>query len=113
MTSSRLAFLFALSSVLAILDGPATAQVLNTSRLARPMDRISRVIDDRARVMRRGNRHPWARPEFDKGLASPDTRMDRMLLLLAPDTTQQNALAGLLEAQQNPASPEYHQWLSP
>jgi len=39
--------------------------------------------------------------------------MDRMLLLLEPDAAQQNALAGLLEAQQDPASPEYHQWLSP
>src|ERR1700693_5262996 len=114
MTSFRLAFLFALSSVLVMLDSPATAQVLSTSRLAvRPIDRISRVIDDRARVVRRGNRHPWARPEFDAGLASPDTRMDRMLLLLRPDAAQQNALEGLLEAQEDPASPEYHQWLSP
>src|ERR1700737_2763729 len=115
MTSSRLAVLFALFSVLAILDGPATAQVPSkTSQLAvRPMDRISRVIDDRARVARTGNRHPWARPEFDAGLATSDTRMDRMLLLLKPDATQQNELEGLLEAQQDPASPEYHQWLSP
>ena len=36
-----------------------------------------------------------------------------MLLLLEPDAAQQNALHELLEAQQDPASPEYHRWLSP
>jgi pseudomonalisin len=39
--------------------------------------------------------------------------MDRMLLLLEPDAAQQNTLDALLEAQQDPSSPEYHQWLSP
>ena len=39
--------------------------------------------------------------------------MDRMMLLLQPDPAQQQALQALLEAQQDPASPEYHRWLTP
>ena len=54
-----------------------------------------------------------ARPEFDRGLAPASTRMDRMLLLLEPDSSQQQALQALLAAQQDPSSPEYHRWLTP
>lgn len=60
-----------------------------------------------------GNRHPLARPEFDTGIAPAKTRMDRMILLLQPDTIQQEALEALLEAQQDPQSPEYQRWLTP
>ncbi len=75
--------------------------------------RITRVIDDSATVLRPGNRHPLARAEFDTGLAPADTRMERMILLLRPDQTQQDALEALLEAQQDPQSPEYQHWLTP
>jgi len=64
-------------------------------------------------VARPGNRHPLARPEFDAGTAPADTRMDRMILLLEPDQAQQGALEALLEAQQDPQSPEYQRWLTP
>ena len=60
-----------------------------------------------------GNRHPLARPENDLGRDEPDTRMDRMILLLQPDPTQEEALESFLEAQHNPESPYYHQWLTP
>jgi hypothetical protein len=39
--------------------------------------------------------------------------MEKMILLLRPDTTQQDALDALVEAQQDPTSPYYHQWLTP
>ena len=39
--------------------------------------------------------------------------MERMLLTLLPDATQQDALNQLLEAQHDPDSPYYHQWLTP
>ncbi len=49
----------------------------------------------------------------DQGPASPNTRLDRMLLLLEPPFARQQALAKELDAQQNPASPEFHHWLTP
>jgi subtilase family serine protease len=36
-----------------------------------------------------------------------------MVLVLKPDPVQQNALGALLDAQQDPDSPFYHQWLTP
>jgi len=75
--------------------------------------RITRQIDDNVRVTLRGNRHPLARPEFDTGRTAPESRMERMVLVLKPDPAQQNALEALLDAQQDPDSRFYHQWLTP
>ncbi len=46
------------------------------------------------RVTLAGNRHPLARPEFDLGRVAPDTRMERMTLVLLPDETQRQAMEG-------------------
>src|SRR5579872_1805126 len=113
MTSQRLhsisAFLF-----LSLLIGSAAAQAPSRDlRSVRPSMRVTRVIDDAVTVARPGNRHPLGRPEFDAGRAPEETRMDRMILLLQPDQAQQDALEALLEAQQDPQSPEYQRWLTP
>ncbi len=47
------------------------------------------------------------------GHVSGDTAMPTMSLVLAPTAAQSAALDQLLAAQQNPASPSYHQWLTP
>jgi hypothetical protein len=60
-----------------------------------------------------GNTHPLARPEFDRGVVSADLRMDKMMLHLTPSAAQQAELDALVEAQHDPQSPLYHQWLSP
>ena len=60
-----------------------------------------------------GNVHPLARPEFDEGQVNAEMRMDGMLLLLKPAAARQAELDGLVEAQQNPDSVFYHQWLTP
>ncbi len=57
--------------------------------------------------------HPLARAEFDRGRASSVTKVPRMTLVFSPSATQKAALAQLLKDQQNPASPSYHQWLTP
>src|SRR5947208_13075695 len=74
---------------------------------------ISTGIDDRFTVARPSDRHPLARREFDAGVVSPDLRLERMMLVLAPDADQQKALDELPAAQQDPESPEYQQWLVP
>ena len=40
-------------------------------------------------------------------------RMDRMMLVLAPDADQQGALDEFVAAQHDPESPQYQQWLTP
>lgn len=78
-----------------------------------PRDRITHVIDDERRMVLRGNRHPLATTANDAGMVSGDFRMERMILALKPDATQQAALDRLLRAQHDPSSSSYHQWLTP
>jgi subtilase family serine protease len=78
-----------------------------------PRNRIHGPIVNSDAVTLAGNVHPLARPELDRGPVSDDLRLDRMVLLLAPEASQQRALDALTEAQQQPASPSFHQWLSP
>jgi len=47
------------------------------------------------------------------GAIDPETRVERLLLLLKSSSAQQAALDELVEAQQDPNSPLYHQWLAP
>ncbi len=61
---------------------------------------------------------PFSKPALnpaaiDLGVAPADQPLARMLLLLAPAPSQQQALAAELARLQNPASPNYHQWLTP
>ena len=76
-------------------------------------DRITSYIDDDQRVTLRGNVHPLAQAQYDAGAVAPDFPMEHMLLTLLPDSTQQDILNQLVEAQNNPESPYYHQWLTP
>ena len=45
--------------------------------------------------------------------AAVGLRLERMVLLLAPSTAQQQALVKELDAQQDTSSPAYHHWLTP
>ncbi|MGA9908024.1 MAG: S53 family peptidase [Candidatus Sulfotelmatobacter sp.] len=76
-------------------------------------DRITSFIDDDQRVTLRGNVHPLAQAQYDAGAVAPDFPMEHMLLTLLPDSTQQDVLNQLVDAQHNPESPYYHQWLAP
>ena len=76
-------------------------------------ERVPQRVDETQVVTLEGNVHPLARPEFDDGLVNGDLRLERMLLVLAPSPQQQAALDALVDAQQDPASPQYHQWLTP
>jgi pseudomonalisin len=60
-----------------------------------------------------GNTHPLARPELDEGPVSADLPLQRMLLVLKPSPAQKADLDALLAAQQDPASPSFHRWLTP
>ena len=78
-----------------------------------PRARINASINENELQRLPRNVHPLARPEFDRGPAPAGLPMDRMLMVLTPSAEQQASLESLLDAQQNPASPQYHQWLTP
>src|SRR5512133_124912 len=87
----------------------ALAASVATPALARPL----RVIDDNDTVSLRGNVHPNARPEFDRGATEPSLPMERMVLSLRRSSDQEAQLERLLAEQQDPASANYHRWLTP
>jgi subtilase family serine protease len=80
---------------------------------AQPRDRITNFIDEDHRFTLRGNTHPLALAQHDNGAVASDFPMEHMLLTLLPDSDQQNTLNQLLESQQDPESPYFHQWLTP
>jgi pseudomonalisin len=107
--SLRIRSSFVAAVALLVFSVCALAQ---TSTVA-PRNRIVSPIVDSDAVTLAGNIHPLAKPEFDRGVLSDETRLDRMVLLLQPDADQQKALDALTQAQQEPGSASYRQWLSP
>jgi len=76
-------------------------------------DRIAAAIDARVSVVVRGSVPPQAQAQFDRGAVEPDFRLGNITLVLRPSAAQQAALEQLLEEQQDSASPNYHNWLTP
>jgi subtilase family serine protease len=56
---------------------------------------------------------PWANARNHVGLASADLTMEPMTMVLARSPQQEQAFESLLAEQDNPASPNYHHWLTP
>jgi subtilase family serine protease len=75
--------------------------------------RIHEAADDSRLVTLRGNTHPGARPEFDRGAVPPGFFLERMQLVLTRSSQQQSALKTLLDTQQDRSSPNFHRWLTP
>lgn len=91
--------LFALAATLAGAQSPAA--------------RIGVQLSDSAVTGLKGSLHPLAQARFDAGQVPADRRMAGMSLVFSRSAVQQADLDALISAQQNPASPQYHQWLTP
>src|SRR6266498_1152692 len=76
-------------------------------------DRVTGAIDTSRMVQLAKSLHPKAQPQDDQGPVDPQARLGYITLLTSPSASQQRALNKLLADQQNPASPKYHQWLTP
>jgi subtilase family serine protease len=80
---------------------------------ARSASLVTHAVDT-LQVRTLGNHHPlWASPANDLGAVAADEQMGTMTLVLGRTAERQKAFAQLLADQQNPASPEYHHWLTP
>ncbi len=78
-----------------------------------PANRVTGRIDEAQVTTLLGNVHPMARGDFDQGAVNADTPLEQMMLQLEPSAAQQAALDALVEAQHDPRSPIYHQWITP
>jgi subtilase family serine protease len=70
-------------------------------------------VRDDDTVELRGNVHPKARAQFERGPADISRRMDKMVLVLGVRPDAQADLNTLLAQQHDPKSALYHQWLTP
>jgi subtilase family serine protease len=75
--------------------------------------RVTDTVDDTNRMVLRGNVHPSARAEFDRGAVADAQPVTRMLMLLQRSAEQEAALQQLMEEQQSKNSPNFHAWLTP
>jgi subtilase family serine protease len=75
--------------------------------------RIAGVADASKKVALTGNISPRLAKARDLGAAEGARQLPSMSLRFSMTPVQQAALTQLLADQQNPASPHYHQWLSP
>jgi subtilase family serine protease len=98
---------FALFAAIAILPQTSYAQSSNAQR------RITQAVDDKQLTLLKGNTHPYARPRFDQGAAPATLPLERMMLVLRRSPEQEAALDKLMAEQLDPASPNFHHWLTP
>ncbi len=61
----------------------------------------------------RGHMHSLATAAADRGPVDPATRLPMLTLLFKRSTEQLASMERLQAAQQDPASPDYHRWLTP
>jgi subtilase family serine protease len=61
----------------------------------------------------KGSLHPLAQAQFDLGPVPADATLNGISIVFNRTATQDADLQTLIAAQQNPASPLFHQWLTP
>ncbi len=75
--------------------------------------RITVAVNDAQTTVLRGNTHPLARAEFDRGAAPAALPMQHMLMVLQRSPAQETALESFMAEQMDRSSPNYHHWLTP
>jgi len=80
---------------------------------ATPEGRITDAVDERQLIELKDQVNRRVRSAMPAGAAHGDMAMERMMLLLGSSPAQQESLEQLLAAQQDPASSNYHRWLTP
>jgi|HubBroStandDraft_1064217.scaffolds.fasta_scaffold46778_2 subtilase family serine protease len=73
---------------------------------------ISLPIDENNRVVLRGNTRPEATAVNDRGRVEDSLPLDHLQLLLKRPPDREQALVKLIDEMHDPASPNYHKWLT-
>jgi subtilase family serine protease len=83
------------------------------SQAQQPQARLAAPIANTSRATLVGSQPPRARVAQDLGAADSSTPLPSITMYFSRSAQQQADLDALVAAQQNPSSPEYHQWLTP
>src|SRR5689334_3208223 len=100
-------------AVVTLLFAAHSAVSLTQVSVNNRTNRINGPIDERSMSPVRGHLHPRARAGFDEGRLDDRTPVRPMTMFFKRTAAQQAALIELLQEQQDPSSPNYHQWLTP
>jgi hypothetical protein len=76
-------------------------------------DRITQPVEQGSMAPIAGSVHPLARAAMDEGLVDNAKTLAGMTINFRRTQAQEASLQALLQAQQTPGSPNYHQWLTP
>jgi len=87
--------------------------VVLTATLGAQPDRIGARIDGSRTVVLAGHVPPGARAQFDQGRVAASFPLPHVTIQLKPSLSQQTSLDQLLAGQRNPASADFHKWLTP
>jgi subtilase family serine protease len=91
----------------------ACAMAASTLGAQSAASRISSEINSSEISPMQGSRHPLAQPEFDAGRVPANMRLTGMTIAFNLSAAQKADLEALMAAQKNPASPLFHQWITP
>jgi hypothetical protein len=83
------------------------------SQAVTPAAQILSPIDENKMFTLKGNTLPVANADNDRGRVSPRLRMTDLILVLSRSPQQQAAFERFAASQYDPASPNFHHWLSP
>ena len=91
------------------------AAVLTVSSFSqiKATNRITQAASDQQVSVLRGNVHPLVQRAVDSGPVEASMQLSRVVMHFKRSAAQQQALDQLLAEQQDPASPNYHKWLTP
>jgi subtilase family serine protease len=84
-----------------------------TAAAQQPAPRISGQIDTSERATIVGTQPVPAKSATDLGKVPPSTTIHGITIVFRRTASQEAQLQALIAAQQNPASPSYHKWLTP
>ncbi len=89
--------------------------ILSTFALAQTQnaDLVRTRVDPANRVPLRGHHPAWASAQNDVGAVPAELPIDRLTMVLDRAPQREQAYTQFLQDQQNPASPDYHHWLTP
>jgi subtilase family serine protease len=111
MRTAFKAFFPVFLAVIIFSSCPSSGQSTAASSRTRP--RIVSAIDNSRLTSLRGNTHPMARSEFDRGPVDSHLPMKHLVLALQRSAEQEAALESLITQQSDPDSPNFHRWLTP
>jgi subtilase family serine protease len=103
-----------LLAALAVLTAGATlAQAAGQEALSSPAIRIGAEVSSSNMTALPGTKRPTALAQYDTGRLVAGTKLQGVSIYFSRSQAQEADLKLLMAAQQNPASPSYHKWLTP